>query len=137
MNIELQRMIIDAEAICHQLKEVRNLPEDVHEILTGKPVIRVKSKEKAPLPGKPVLIHHIMTDGKTLSDTCDIEEHAESSGAQSDDIEILTKDNILKNDGVMIEVSSDDNDSEMFSSATQSNDNEQVVVLSNQDKPVF
>ena len=38
MKINLEEMLIEAEKLCLQLKEVRHLPDDVKEILTGKPV---------------------------------------------------------------------------------------------------
>ena len=38
MKINLEEMLIEAEKLCLQLKEVRHLPDDVTEILTGKPV---------------------------------------------------------------------------------------------------
>ena len=49
MNINLEEMLIEAEKLCLQLKEVRHLPDDVTEILTGKPV---EKQEKRHFPGK-------------------------------------------------------------------------------------
>ena len=49
MNINLEEMLIEAEKLCLQLKEVRHLPDDVTEILTGKPV---EKQEKQHFPGK-------------------------------------------------------------------------------------
>ncbi len=49
MKINLEQMLIEAEKLCLQLKEVRHLPDDVTEILTGKPV---EKHEKRHFPGK-------------------------------------------------------------------------------------
>ena len=49
MNIDLENMLIEAEKLCLQLKAVRHLPDDVAEILTGKPV---EKHEKRHFPGR-------------------------------------------------------------------------------------
>lgn len=48
MKINLEQTLIEAEKLCLQLKQVRNLPDDVTEILTGKPVVK---QEKRHFPG--------------------------------------------------------------------------------------
>lgn len=48
MTINLEQLLIEAEKLCLQLKEVRHLPDEVKEILTGKPV---EKNEKRHFPG--------------------------------------------------------------------------------------
>lgn len=139
-------MLIEAEKLCLQLKEVKNLPDDVKEILTGKPVEK-HNTEKRNFPGKPVLVHD-SEDGQSsckktgTENGIEISKASMSGNASDDEIEILNKVSVKKDSHNEESVEQDgqqDGGNEMFVSAvqTQTSPDEELIVLSGSDKAVF
>ena len=147
MKIDLKKTLIEAEKLCLQLKEVRNLPDDVAEILTGNPVEKPKrGTEKRNFPGKPVLVQNPngKIPGKEVKisvDVCDANLSDDGSGDEgieilnevSDNRDTKLSENVGENSAQFQQV---EDDSEMFVSAIQAPD-EELVVLSGDDKAVF
>ena len=148
LNIDLKKMLIEAEKLCLQLKEVRNLPDDVAEILTGNPVEKPEAAaEKRNFPGKPVLVQNPngKIPGKEVKISTDVRDaNLSDDGSGDEGIEVLNEVSDKKDTKLSENVGENsaqqqqqvEDNSEMFVSAVQAPD-EELVVLSGDDKAVF
>jgi hypothetical protein len=176
MNIDLEQMLIEAEKLCLQLKEVRHLPDDVTEILTGKPV---EKQERRHFPGKVLdegcgdhnegriesyamvinsgengnnchtqILNRIYSPhvGKPVlvkNSTDQTDNVSPSDNVSDDEIEVLSEhtasaqnETESKEENTTTAINSEVNP-EMFVSAVQTQPDEELVVLSTNDKAVF
>ncbi|XP_028409145.1 TBC1 domain family member 17-like [Dendronephthya gigantea] len=138
MKINLEKLLIEAEKLCVQLKDVRHLPDEVKEILTGKPV---EKNEKRHFPGKPVLINN-------STEQTDSGGPSHSGNYSDDEIEVLNEHTADTNNETSTNQetaqpqastpkTNSEANSEMFVSVVQTQADEELVVLSTNDKAVF